>query len=93
MLQETNDLNIEIDEFVLSNDHCSQASEGYSDNVQMALMELESLLVQLSSTNILHEDVGKASTLPKLRLPQVPFPEFDGKPEMYRGFIDSMSPY
>ena len=87
----------EIDVFILANEICSEwefdkrseIAESYSDSIQMTLMELESLSLEPPPRNVQESavNVDNTNSNPKLRNPHVPFPEFDGKPEKYRGFI------
>ena len=99
LLSETCVFDNQIEEYMISNElwsegeHLRQAeiSETYSDKVQMAVLELESLLnVPTPVTNVPFVNNHNSNTLPKLKLPQIEFPTFDGRPEKFRRFIDSL---
>ena len=64
-------------------------AESYLDKTQHSLLMLNSKPNNLISLPAVH-GIDNNSSLPKLKLPQVPFPVFDGKPENYRRFIDSL---
>lgn len=65
-------------------------SENYSDKAQHNLLMLNSKLNNLTQAPAVQCMDNNNSSMPKLKLPQVPLPVFDGKPENYRRFIDSL---
>ena len=65
-----------------------EVAETYVDKIQQKLLLLNSKLVIAPVVNTSQQDNIPAG-LPKLKLPQIPFPTFDGKPEKFRRFIDS----
>lgn len=91
------DMDIKIEAFMLEQELWSDAQylknteicEGYTDRLSRVILSLDSKLTTLRSMPA-HNTVDRNSVAPKLRLPELTFPIFDGKPEKYRRFIDSL---
>ena len=74
----------------------SDSCESYQDNIGVALTLLKSELKKVNNSNVrehvptLQNNPVSVSSLPKLKLPQVELPKFDGKPENFEKFSDSL---
>ena len=68
----------------------TEVAEQYADSVNLSLVRLDSALAQpVAAHNPGFSIPNRTDGLPKLKLPQIQFPKFSGKPEKYREFINS----
>jgi len=72
----------------------SESCEAYQDNIGLTLTLLKSELKRLSTATVREsgseQSGSNSSSLPKLKLPEVQLPKFDGKPENFEKFMDSI---